>query len=373
VAALTRSDPATPAGPAPVAPPGAELRALLEALALPGIGGVRLRTAIRRAGGVEAACRELSDSVGPGLREAERARAAGWAERAYRTVLSDGIHVLLPGGAAYPAELEHADPAPFPLFGMGRLGLLETPMVAVVGTRACTRYGRQAAHRIAAGLAAAGVTVVSGLARGIDGVAHRAAGARRTIAVVGSGVDVTFPRQHRALQAAIARDGLVLSEQLPGTPPVGHNFPRRNRIIAGLARAVVVVEAPARSGALSTASHAREMGRDVFAVPGPVGSRASEGTNALIRDGARLVTGAREVLEELGLPADGSEPGPQVAPEGLNGMALALWRAMDEEPRHVDQLASRAGLDPHRSLASLLALELEGHARQRPGLRFARS
>ncbi|NIP82058.1 MAG: DNA-protecting protein DprA, partial [Gemmatimonadetes bacterium] len=241
------------------------------------------------------------------------------------------------------------------------------------GTRRCSAYGREAARRIARGLATAGAVVVSGLARGVDGAAHEAAGPARTIGVLGNGLDVVFPREHRALQAAIGREGLLVSEQPPGTPPVGFHFPRRNGIIAGLSRACVVVEAPARSGALSTAARTRELGRDVFAVPGPVDAPTSAGANALIRDGAVLVTGAREVLAALGLPPPPPGAEEDLPPDGLEGQGLALWRALDRAPRHVDAIAADVGLDPHHSLASLLSLEVQGHARQLPGFRFARA
>jgi DNA processing protein len=216
------------------------------------------------------------------------------------------------------------------------------------------------------------VTVISGLAAGIDGVAHRAAGATRTIAVLGCGIDVVYPAAHRALQGQIGQDGLLLTEQLPGAAPLASNFPRRNRIIAGLALGVVVVEAPAKSGALSTASLALNHGGEVFAVPGPITGDRSTGANALIRDGATLVTSAREVLEHLGLPVPQQDKETDVPPVELEGQGLALWRALGAEPRHVDELSAALGLEPRRSLASLLALEVQGHARQLPGLRFVR-
>ncbi|MFW5947896.1 MAG: DNA-processing protein DprA [Gemmatimonadota bacterium] len=382
---------------APVRPPAPVLDALIRAATLPGVGPVRLWTALAGPDAAAAGPGAVSGPVparGSGLgpdpsaamarlealaREAgaratstDRARARGWAARALSTIRRTGMHVLRPDDAVYPPELRQLSEPPFPLFALGHLSLLETPRVAIVGTRSMTAYGREAAHRIASGLATAGVTVVSGLARGVDGVAHRAAGPGRTIGVVGCGLDVVFPKAHTALQESIGRDGLLLGEQLPGTAPTRFAFPRRNRIIAGVVRAVVVVEAPARSGALSTAAHAREQGRDVFAVPGPIGVPTSEGTNALIRDGATLVTGAREVLEALGLPPPPPGSERDTPPPGLEGQALALWRALDREPRHADEVAARAGLEPRRGLASLLSLEIQGHARQLAGLRFVR-
>lgn len=353
-------------------PPRPALELLIRALAIPGVGSGRVRRAAGPAGdrrGLEALARQVL----PSLTGAERQRAEGWARTALATIERARLHVLTPEMQQYPEPFRHLAAPPYAVFAAGRLELLETPIVAMVGTRACTAYGREVAARIAGGLAAAGVTVVSGLALGIDGAAHRAAGATRTIAVLGCGVDVFYPPRHRALQREIARGGLLLSEQLPGAPAAAFHFPRRNRMIAALGLGVVVVEAPEKSGALITARHALELGRHVFAVPGALDARASAGTNSLIRDGATLVTGAREVIDGLELPV--------VAPDGLDedsppadlyGVGLALWRAMGHRARHADELAAELGLDAGQSLASLLSLEVQGHARQLPGMRFAR-
>jgi DNA processing protein len=356
----------------PVRPPRPELEALVRALSLPGVASGRVRRVARLAGergGLEALARQVRRS----LSDAERDQADGWARTALATIERAGLHVLTPEMAEYPESFRPLVTPPYAVFAAGRLELLETPMVAVVGTRACTAAGRAAASRIAAGLAAAGVTVVSGLARGIDGVAHRAAGAARTIGVLGCGVDVFYPREHRTLQREIAREGLLLSELLPGAPPATFHFPRRNRMIAALGRGVVVVEAPHKSGALITAHDAIELGRFVFAVPGALDARSSAGTNELIHDGAVLVTGPREVIEGLDLDVavpdnvDGDSPPPE-----LSGVGLALWRALGHGARHPDDLAAELGLETGQSLASLLSLEIQGHARQLPGMRFAR-
>ena len=219
------------------------------------------------------------------------------------------------------------------------------------------------------------------LAHGIDGHAHRAALAGGTIAVLGCGPDVVFPHEHEELQARIGSDGLLVSEFVPGEPPLPHNFPRRNRIIAALARGVVVVEAPTKSGALITVEHAIDLGRDVFAVPGPVDRDTSAGTNALLRDGARLVTSAADILSELGIggadalaaaaaTADTASPAP---PEGLGDAPLRVWRALEPDPLHVDVLARRSDLAPADALGALLELELRGSVRQLPGTRFVRA
>lgn len=358
---------------APTRPPAELLTRLIQAAALPGVGPTRLERAVRSSRGPLAGLEALIGRAEARLGAADLERVNGWVRRAMETVHRDGHHVLVPGLTEYPVALEHLDEPPFPLYARGRLELLDTPTVAIVGTRSMTEYGRESAHRLATGIAAAGATIVSGLARGIDGVAHRAAGPARTVGVVGCGLDVAYPTAHAELQDAIGREGLLLGELLPGTPPARHAFPKRNRIIAAVSRAVIVVEAPHGSGALSTAAQAREQGKDVYAVPGPIGSRVSEGTNALIRDGVEMVTSAREVVVGLGLapPPPGAEE--EIPPAGLAGQALALWRALGREPRHADELAARAGLEPRRGLASLLALEIQGHARQVAGLRFTRA
>ncbi|MFW6330498.1 MAG: DNA-processing protein DprA [Gemmatimonadota bacterium] len=357
----------------PVRPPPEVLTALLEAATLPQLGGGRLRHALGSLEGPVPALEAMTRAVRKRLAPGQVERARGWARRAQETIERDAIHVLLPDDAAYPPALRAVHQPPCPLFARGRLELLRTPMVAVVGTRNSTSYGRDAAQRIAWGIAAAGVTVISGLARGIDGVAHRAAGPARTVAVVGCGIDVAFPREHTRLQEAIGREGLLLTEQLPGTPPIGHNYPRRNRIIAGLAEGVVVVEAPPRSGALITARHASQGNATVFAVPCPIGYPQSVGANELIRDGAHLVTSAREILLELDLPLPPDDVEAEIPPAELEGQGLALWRAVGREPRHIDEVAAAAGLDAHRSLASLLSLEVRGHVRQLSGMRFVRA
>lgn len=354
----------------PVRPDRERLEALVRALALPGLGSGRLRNELEVSSDSGAA---VIRRVEAGLTRNQRERARGWATRALETIDALGLHVLTPGMAAYPARLRHLPDPPYALFASGRLDLLERgPIVAVVGTRSSSRYGREAARRIAAGIAAAGVPVVSGLALGIDGAAHRAAGAGRTIAVVGSGVDVAYPRSHAALHAEIARDGLILSEQLPGAPPLPHSFPRRNRIIAALASGVVVVEAPLRSGALITARLGLDLGRTIFAVPGRIDAPASEGSNDLIRDGAHLVTGAREILSTLGV-AGPEEDVADSEPGDLHGVGLALWRVLGPEPLQVDAIAGELGVDTHQILASLLSLEVLGHARQLAGMRFVRA
>ncbi len=227
--------------------------------------------------------------------------ARGWADSAERS----GSRILLLGEPDYPPRLAEIATPPIALEAAGAPDP-SAPGIAVVGSRRATRYGLEVAARFAGGLAAAGLTVVSGLARGVDAAAHRAAlrAGGRTVAVLGSALDRLYPPEHRQLARECAAAGAVLTEFPPGAPPLPRHFPRRNRIIAGLTLGTLVVEAAERSGSLSTARHAADSGREVFAVPGPIGSPTSAGCHAIIRLGATLVTSVEEILEELGPLAD---------------------------------------------------------------------
>jgi len=245
--------------------------------------------------------------------------------------------------------------------------------VAVVGTRRVTAYGRQVVERLVPELSRAGVTIVSGLARGIDGVAHRVALASggRTLAVLGSGLDRMYPTEHAALAREIVGQGAVLSEFPLGTPPDALNFPRRNRIISGLAMGTLVVEAGSTSGALITADFALEQGRDVFAVPGSILSPASDGPNRLIKEGAKPVTCAQDILEELNLTAVAQHEAVREAlPE--NDTETALLRLLSQEPLHVDELGRTAALPVAEVSSALTMLELKGLVRQVGGMNYVR-
>lgn len=297
----------------------------------PGIGPVLIRRIVARAGSVEAACaatgtllREVegigsakASAVVDGLR-----LAAGEVDAELGRAASAGVTILCPDDATYPALLREIPDPPAALYVRGALEPRDLHAVAIVGSRRCSLYGREQAERFAALLAGAGVTVVSGGARGIDSAAHRGAMQPlngRTIAVLGSGVDVPYPPENEPLFRQIATEGrgAVLSEYPLGTPPVAENFPRRNRLISGLSRGVLVVEADLRSGALITARQAvDDHGRTVFALPGRVDSPTSAGPHQLIRDGATLVTSLDDILHELGpLPASVDAPAVQ-APAG---------------------------------------------------------
>ncbi|HJQ73500.1 MAG TPA: DNA-processing protein DprA, partial [Gaiellaceae bacterium] len=248
--------------------------------------------------------------------------------------------------------------------------------VAIVGTRRASEYGRRIATELATGLAQVGITVVSGLAAGIDGAAHRAALAAggRTIAVLGTGIDVVYPSWHRELAAAVAAQGALVSEFPCGTPPLQHHFPRRNRLISGLGEGTVVVEAAEQSGSLITAAFALEQNRQVWAVPGPLGAAGHHGPHRLIQDGAKLVTRVEDIVEDIDralLPRLAARR-TAVAETGLTPPERRVLAALGSDGRHVDELVRDVGAAAAALLETLLALELRGLVRQLPGKRFSR-
>ena len=310
-----------------------------------------------------------------------------------------GCRILTRGDASYPARLGEIYAPPGVLYVMGGAGIeSDSAMVSIVGTRKVTEYGVQAATRLAMGLASHGVVVVSGLAYGVDTAAHKGAlkGGGKTIAVIGCGVDWDYPAGNRELKRLIAANGAVVSEYPPGTRPYTANFPIRNRIIAGLSLGTVVVEAGGRSGALITASLAAEAGRDVFAVPGSIFSPMSEGTNRLLRDGAKPCCGALDVLEEYidflpqslntgrddsaaeeppvpipDAPADSAQAAPRRSPKpNLSRTQETVYALLSDTPVHVDEIALRANLEPRVVLSVLTVLEIQGLARSLPGRRY---
>jgi DNA processing protein len=287
-----------------------------------------------------------------------------------------GLRVVTWSDAAFPPSLAAiADPPPV-LWCRGNMSALRSPAVAIVGSRAGSPYALAVAERLAADLAARGLVVVSGLARGVDSAAHRGALAVRgaTIAVLGSGADVIYPPEHEALAHEIEADGLVVSELSPGTPPRPFFFPMRNRIISGLSRAVVVVEAGEKSGSLITARCALEQGRDVLAVPGNALTGRNRGGHALLRDGARIAENADDVLEELDLARveNGSGADRRDAQPGTGAADPVLCCLPPGEPCDLDAIAERSGLSAARLLPRLLELELQGCVRRAGSGRFIR-
>ncbi len=279
-------------------------------------------------------------------------------------------HVVALGEPAYPtALLETADP-PLLLYAQGRVELLSAASIAVVGSRNPSAQGSDNARAFAKHLSQAGLTVVSGMALGIDGAAHDGAlaGAGSTIAVMGTGADRIYPARHRALAHRIASEGLLLTEFEIGTPPLAENFPQRNRIIAGLARGTLVVEAALPSGSLSTARAALEAGREVFAIPGSIHSPQSRGCHALIKQGAKLVESAEDITSELQWKSNASTPNDAAPTAG----ETPLLRALGHEPATLDALGALTGMSAADLNAQLLELELDSRVARLPGGLFQR-
>ena len=271
-----------------------------------------------------------------------------------------GVGLLLED-SRYPRLIAEIPVPPPVLFVKGELLPDDERALAIVGTRRTTSYGRQVAGQLASELAGAGLTIVSGLARGIDGIAHQEALAAggRTIAVLASGVDIIYPPEHQRLAEQIVASGALIADYPPGTKPDAPNFPARNRLISGLSLGTVIVEAPARSGALITANFAADQGREVFAVPGNVLSSTSEGTNRLLREGARLVRTAADLLDDLGISA-AAPPLPVQAPLALSDDERRLFAMVGKEPQHIDELVAAAGLPIAQGVALMTMLELKG-------------
>jgi DNA processing protein len=314
--------------------------------------------------------RDEPDKVG-----AFRAEAADAIARAH----ADRITPLPWSDPDYPVALTTIVDPPAVLWLRGRIQALTVPAVAIVGSRAASPYGLSVAEQLAGDVAACGLAIISGLARGVDSAAHRGAlGAGGiTVAVLGSGVDVIYPPEHAPLAREIANDGAVISEYAPGTPPLPMFFPRRNRIISGLSRAVVVIEAGDKSGSLITARCALEQGRDVLAVPGNVLSGRNRGAHGLLRDGAKIVESADDILEELGMPRQPASSRPAAE---ASGEATSTTASIDPvlaclplgEPCDLDAISERSGLNSARLLPRLFALELQGLVHRIGGGRFVR-
>ena len=313
----------------------------------------------------------LSDISGPALAErllghecsADIEAALDWAAQ-------PGNHLLTLADADYPQSLLTSDDPPVLLYAKGNTGMLNRPMLAVVGSRNATAQGLRDAEAFAQALGDAGLTIVSGLALGIDAAAHRGAlaTAAGTVAVIGTGADRLYPARNEALARAIAEQGIVVSEFPLGTPALASNFPRRNRVIAGLGLGCLVVEAAPRSGSLITARLAAEAGREVFAIPGSIHSPLSRGCHQLIRQGAKLVESAQDILEELRWE---SSRAATVAPDQMaeieSGGEEQVLAFLGDAPCGLDTLSARSGLTPADLLAMLLPMELAGRVAQLPG------
>jgi DNA processing protein len=342
-----------------------------------GIGAVRLQALLNAFGDLETAWNaSLFDLAGAGLspklaQRVTQMRASVNLDEFVTQAEAAGIRILTWQDDEYPAHLKEIDQPPPVLYLRGEITAEDSWSVAIVGTRAVTPYGRQVTEELATVLAHNGVTIVSGLARGVDAVAHGAAikAGGRTLAVLGSGVDKIYPPENRSMAEKICSHGAVLSDYAPGTPPESANFPPRNRIISGLSMAVVVVEAGDTSGALITAGFAAEQGRDVFAIPGSIYAPQSKGTNRLLSNGAKTLLTPQDVLQALDLtrnverreirkaiPADTTE--------------AALLDMLGPEPVHVDEIRNRTGLPIEKVSSALTMMELKGMVRQVGGMNY---
>jgi DNA processing protein len=302
---------------------------------------------------IRAEGREFDDGLPPGAFSAARDTLRRLLARADRC----GARFMLDGDPDYPPGLTDLEHPPLVLWVIGELPASDRPTIAIVGTRDCTSYGERVTRSLANAFARCGATVVSGMARGIDAAAHVAAmeSGGRTVAVLGTGVDVPYPAAHRGLHARIAKHGAVISETLPGATAIKGCFPRRNRIIAALGAATIVVEAGARSGALNTADWAAGIGRKVAIVPGPIDSPASLGSNLLLRDGAFPIATPEDALALISL----SEPG-RASVELCSPAERAIWKALEQPAANFDVLCGRVGLPARVCLETVTALELRG-------------
>lgn len=353
---------------------------------VPGVGAMTMMRLIARFGDADSVLRaslgELGkvNRVGPVLATSIReSKTNGYASRVLDHCNELHVAITLPGDASYPKKLTNISDPPLLLFMRGEYRSEDELAIGMVGTRHATHYGSVMAERIARGLCYKGITVVSGLARGIDSICHRAAleHGGRTIAVLGSSLSDVYPPEHASLADRIAEQGCLLSETPPFSQPRRGVFPQRNRIISGLSEGIVVVEAAEKSGSLITAGHAGDQGRSVFAVPGPATSRTSQGCNKLIRDGATLVQSAEDVIEGMGpLPdrvvmKDGT-PVEHPRELQLNEVEKSVLSAISDQPTDVDKIVTVCGLEVSRVLSTLSVLEIHGFIVRTSQRSFAR-
>jgi len=368
-------------------PPASD--ALVDSLRLSLISGVgpRLRKALLEAFGtasavLSAAPSELRQVPGIGAELTRRiavAREDIDVQAELDLCASSGVTILSDDDPAYPRALREIHDPPGILFVRGEILPQDALAVAIVGSRHATQYGLQQAERLAGSLARAGLTVVSGLARGIDGAAHRGALAAggRTLAVLGSGVLNMYPPEHAALADDIARQGAVISEAPPRSPPLSGAFPQRNRIITGMSLGVLVIEASTQSGALISARHAMEQGRDVFALPGRVDNRMAHGCHRLIRDGAKLVETVDDILEELGpLVAPAADAAGEAVHHPaellLNELERQILAVIPSDPTTIDAVVVASGLPTAQVLSTISVLEMRRLLRRLGGNRISR-
>ena len=349
-----------------------DLAATLALSQVPGVGPVRLRQLIAAYGSAESALSAQGGRIDVGIAILERLKELN-------------ARVLLADDPEFPPMLVEMPDPPALLYVWGDLGQARREAVAFVGSRNCTPYGLEAARILARDVGKTGqVTIVSGMARGIDTAAHQAAldvGAG-SVGVLGNGFGIVYPPSNERLYERMVAHGCLITELPPDQPPYQGAFPRRNRLISGLARVTVVVEAAVKSGALITVDAALNQGRTVLAVPGPITSPTSEGCNKLIQQGATPALTAGDILEEMGLPRGDTATGKReegsgkcdverTPPSDLDPVQRSVWDAMGSELRHVDALVAAGGGDAGKVLVALTDLEMRGIVRQEPGMRFA--
>lgn len=376
-----------PGGPVPDSPDEAELLDLLCLTMVPGVGPATFQALMERFGSAgralsasETRLREVA-GVGPKLAGAiTRARRDFNPEVERELCRKTGVEIVGRGSEGYPEPLERIPDPPPLLYCKGKIEPADELAVAIVGSRKCTPYGLRTAERLAQSLARVGLTVVSGLARGIDASAHRGAlkAGGRTVGVLANGLSEIYPPEHDELAGQVAESGAVVSEMPMRQKPLADLFPRRNRIISGLCLGVVVVEATPRSGSLVTAHHAMEQNREVFAVPGPVDSLPSRGCHGLIRDGAKLVETVDDILEELGplvrevKPDDDSVPVRKPSELALSDQERMILGQLDDAPKGVDEIIGRTRHTASQVMATLSILEMRRLVRRMPGNLFVR-
>jgi DNA processing protein len=369
-----------------------DLRALLRLTLVPGVGPATLKALLDHFGTparvVRAPERALKDVPGVGPKLAEKIAAARTdvdPDIELALCQQRGVMLVRRQDPSYPEPLTQIHDPPPLLYTRGAFADVDRFAVAIVGSRRCTPYGLRTAEKLAQSLARAGLTVVSGLARGIDAAAHRGAlkVGGRTLAVLANGLARIYPPEHEDLARQVAGSGAVVSEMPMRQQPIAGLFPQRNRLISGLCLGIVVVEAAPRSGSLLTAQHALEQNREVFAVPGPIDSLASRGCHQLIRDGAKLVETVDDIIEELapqvrdrvaalGTPQPASESPARPTPKALSEQEMMILGHLDDLPKPADELIARTGLTASQVMATLSVLEVRRLVRRAPGGQFAR-
>ena len=342
-----------------------------------GIGPVRLEKLLHYFGDIQTAWEARSYQIlAAGLNETLLQRMIEIRNRVSLDVLeqeinSQGIKVLTWDDPEYPDRLRQITQSPFVLYIKGEIDTDDIWSVAIIGTRRYSAYGQQVAENLSHTLAQNGITIISGLARGIDGIAHKAALAAggRTIAVLGSGLDKLYPPEHRDLANLISKQGALISDYPLGTPPDGSNFPPRNRIISGLSKCIIVIEAGEKSGALITATYAAEQGKEVFSVPGKITSPMSKGANLLIKQGAHPLLDPQDVLDMLNMTLVVEQ---RVVRKGLPGdpREAVLYQTVGDEPLHVDEISSLVDMPIEEVTSTLALMELKGMVRKTFGMKY---